>query len=106
MSASLVPELICSDIERSLWFYRDLLGFRVVYTRPEDRFAYLERDGAVLMLEQPQTRDRLWPTAELAHPYGRGMNLEIQLTDVDFRLSLIRAAGFSLVLPLEEMWYR
>jgi hypothetical protein len=48
----LVPELYCSDFARSLKFYTGVLGFFVRYDRPEQRFAYLERDGAELMIEQ------------------------------------------------------
>jgi len=37
-SAKLVPELYCSNIERSLAFYVNVLGFSVRYARPEERF--------------------------------------------------------------------
>jgi len=50
----LVPELMCSDIQRSLSFYTNTLGFSVLFARPEDRFAYLEREGAQIMIEQPR----------------------------------------------------
>jgi catechol 2,3-dioxygenase-like lactoylglutathione lyase family enzyme len=53
MRPRLVPELVCSDLARSLDFYVGVLGFAVVYERTEERFAYLEREGAELMLEQP-----------------------------------------------------
>ena len=36
MRSRLVPELICSDLERSLVFYRDLIGFRVLYARANE----------------------------------------------------------------------
>ena len=35
----LVPELLVSNLENSLQFYRDILGFKVEYERPENRFA-------------------------------------------------------------------
>jgi len=44
--SKLVPELCCTDIERSLSFYTEILGFSVAYARPEERFAYLDRGGA------------------------------------------------------------
>jgi catechol 2,3-dioxygenase-like lactoylglutathione lyase family enzyme len=100
----LVPELICADLEASLSFYR-LLGFEVRYGRAQERFAYLERGGADLMLEQPLTRDRLYPRAELAHPYGRGVNLTIEVEDVDRLYTAVRSAGHEPFLPLEERWY-
>ncbi len=34
--ARLVPELIVTDIERSLAFYVGVLGFSVLYERPEE----------------------------------------------------------------------
>lgn len=106
MRPKLVPELICSDLDRSLGFYLGLLGFRVLYGRPEDRFAYLDRDGAELMLEQPFQADRLWPKAELSKPFGRGVNFEIQVANVDVIHAGVVAAGLDCFLPLEERWYR
>jgi len=52
MAAALVPELYVRDLPRSLSFYCDALGFRIVYQRAEERFAYIERAGAELMLEK------------------------------------------------------
>lgn len=106
MRPKLVPELICSDLGKSLAFYVGLLGFRVLYDRPEDRFALLERHGAELMLEQPLTHDRLWPTAPLEKPFGRGMNLEIHVQNVDELHASVASAGLDCLLPLEERWYR
>ncbi len=97
----IVPELIVSDVARSVRFYVERLGFRVVYERASERFALLERDGARLMLEQPLSRDRLFPRAPLEHPYGRGVNLEIEVPDVD----VIAERFAAPLLPLEERWY-
>jgi catechol 2,3-dioxygenase-like lactoylglutathione lyase family enzyme len=102
--AKLVPELICSDLPRSLRFYTELAGFRVLYERPEERFAFLDRDGAQLMLEQPT--GRAFVAGELAHPYGRGMNLQIEVSDVDALCARLAASGARIHLPLEEKWYR
>jgi catechol 2,3-dioxygenase-like lactoylglutathione lyase family enzyme len=106
MRAKLVPEFVCSNFAESLRFYTGLLGFRVLYSRPEERFAYLERDGAELMLEQSVSKDRLWPRAELAYPFGRGINFQIQVADAEGLHAAILAAGVAVYLPLEERWYR
>lgn len=106
MRPKLVPELICTDLALSLAFYRGLLGFHILYERPEERFVFLNRDGAELMLEQPFSRDRLWPRAELEKPFGRGVNFEIEVTDVDALHTVILGAGLECFLPLEERWYR
>lgn len=52
MTVKLVPELNVDNLERALAFYVGLAGFRIRYQRPEDRFAYVERDGAELMMEE------------------------------------------------------
>jgi catechol 2,3-dioxygenase-like lactoylglutathione lyase family enzyme len=106
MRPKLVPELFCSDLDQSLSFYRGLLGFQILYDRPEDRFAFLQREGAEIMLCQPLTQDRLWPKAKMKKPFGRGINLEIQVTDVDILHAAIIDAEFDCFLPLEERWYR
>ena len=100
-----MPELICSDLARSCAFYCDVLGFEVRYARPQERFVYLERAGAELMLEEPFGRALLLPTAELAHPYGRGVNFEIEVDDVDALHGAVQAAGLEIFLALEERWY-
>lgn len=100
-----IPELACSDIEVSRRFYVDVLGFDVLYERRETRFAYLVRDGAALMLEEigagrPLTAD------ELDYPLGRGMHLQIEVSDVDALYARATAAAVAIPLPLEERWYR
>ena len=102
--ARLVPELICADFARSLAFYTDVLGFAVRYARPEERFAYLEREGAALMIEQSVGRAFL--AAPLEYPYGRGVNFQIEVAEVAALHARVGAAGCPLYLPLEERWYR
>ena len=104
MTAALVPELIVSDITQGRRFYLDVLGFEVRYERVEERFVYLEREGAELMLEQPTRRQFL--VGELEQPYGRGMNLQIEVSDVDALYERVCASGASVPVPLEERWYR
>ena len=102
--ARLVPELICADFARSLAFYTELLGFAVRYARLEERFAYLEREGAELMIEQSVGRAFL--ASPLEYPYGRGVNFQIEVADVVPLHARVSAAGLPLYLPLEEKWYR
>lgn len=103
---ALIPELYCSDIARSLSFYTDILEFTVTYERPDDRFAFLEREGAQLMLEQYTEGDRSWLAGPLEHPYGRGVNFEIGVSNVDALFARVRASGAPTLLPLEDKWYR
>ena len=102
----LVPELDVADLEASLGFYVRTLGFTVRYRRLEDRFAYLEREGAELMLEEAAGPGRRFRTAPLEHPYGCGMNLQIACSKVERLHALVVAAGCEIVIPLETRWYR
>lgn len=106
MSAALVPELDVTDLEVSLAFYVDVLGFEVRYRRPEEAFAYLTRQGAEIMLEAASGPGRRFRTAELEHPFGRGLNLQIRTTDPGALIARLREASARIELDLEERWYR
>lgn len=106
-AARLVPELDVEDLDRSLAFYVGVAGFRIMFGRPEERFAYLDRDGAQMMLEEAAGPGRRFRTARLEHPYGRGINLMIEVSDIDTLHACITVAGScEIVIPLEERWYR
>lgn len=104
--SALVPELDVADLEASLGFYVKTLGFKVRYRRREDRFAYLEREGAELMLEEAEGPGRRFRTAPLVRPYGRGMNLQIACSNVARLHAKAVAAGGEVIIPLETRWYR
>ena len=106
MTAALVPELDVADLEVSLTFYVGVLGFSVRHSRPEEQFAYLEREGAELMLEAAAGPGRRFRTAPLEPPYGRGMNLQIQCSDVSSLYARIEAASAKVVILVETAWYR
>ena len=101
----LIPELACSDIDRSLAFYTHVLGFGIVYARPEESFAYLNRGGAHLMLDQIGA-GRTWSSGDLEHPYGRGINLQIEVPDIDLLYTAVQSAAATIFLPIEDKWYR
>lgn len=101
----LVPELDVSDLASSLAFYVELSGWRILWSRPEERFAYLERDGAELMLQEADGPGRRFRTAALHRPYGRGVNFEIEVVDIDALYARLIDAGHVPVLALETAHY-
>ncbi len=103
---ALVPELYCSNFPRSYAFYTEVLGFSVMFERQEERFAYLEREGAQLMFEERTGGSRTWLTAPLEQPYGRGINLQIWTQDVEALYQQALDHQAVIFLPLEEKWYR
>jgi catechol 2,3-dioxygenase-like lactoylglutathione lyase family enzyme len=102
----LVPELYVTDIRTSLSFWCGLIGFSVLYDRPEEGFAYLNLDGAHVMLEQRTETDRTWETAPFSYPLGRGINFQIKVPDTEPILFRLAEAGIPLFMNLEEKWYR
>jgi catechol 2,3-dioxygenase-like lactoylglutathione lyase family enzyme len=102
----LVPELYCSSFAASRAFYTKVLGFCVLYEREEEGFAYMEREGAQLLIDELSDGPRSWIPAPLEKPYGRGMNLQIWTQNVDALYAQVQAHQAVIFLPMEERWYR
>ena len=104
---ALIPELYCSNIASSLDFYTSVLGFKILYDRPEEKFAMLERQGAQIMLEEfKKNHDRIWLTGELEKPYGRGINMQIETTQIEELYQSVQHSNATIFLEIEEKWYR
>ena len=103
---NLVPELVVTDIARSLAFWCGLVGFDVRYDRPEEGFAYLGLGGADVMLDEYRPGSRYWLTRPMEAPLGNGMNLQIEIPAVAPILDRLASAGWPLVMAVEDAWYR
>lgn len=101
--SKLVPELLVSNHAASRDFYVRIIGFSVKYERLEEKFSYLDLGGAALMIEQETD---FWTTAPREKPYGRGINLQIEVDAIAPILSRLENAGIALFRPVEEAWYR
>ncbi len=75
----LIPELSVTNIDKSKEFYLNL-GFKIMYERKEDKFAFLELEGNQLMIEEINDN---WNTGELEYPFGRGINISMTVSDID-----------------------
>ena len=104
--AALVPELVVSDLQASLKFWCGVVGFSVWYDRPEENFAYLTLGQAQLMLEQRSEDGGDWVIGALEPPFGRGLNLQIQVPSLDAVVARCRQSQTALFLPVQERWYR
>jgi hypothetical protein len=71
----------------------------------EEGFAYLDRDGAQIMLEE-RGRGRNWITGALETPLGRGINFQIRVAAVQPLLQALEQAGWPLFMAPEQKWYR
>ncbi len=103
---AIVPELDVTDLEASLKVYTKVFTFKILYSRPEERFAYLALGKAHLMLEELTGPGRSFHSAAMEFPFGRGMNLQIEVPDVQALYDNAQASDLSIPVPLEERWYR
>ena len=103
---ALVAELDVTDLSRSLGAYMGVLGFRCAFQRPEERFAYLMRGEVHLMIEEAGGPGRRFTDAPLVRPFGRGVNLQMRVPDVEALYDATRCSDLAMVLPIEERWYR
>jgi uncharacterized glyoxalase superfamily protein PhnB len=103
---SVTPNLIVQDIDRATTFYRDVLGFTVKTTVPDDApfvFVWLERDGVPVFLNDPGAVDKDMPGARSRTPGGTA-TLFFVVSDVDdyHRAVSLRA---KVVMPLKTQFY-
>jgi catechol 2,3-dioxygenase-like lactoylglutathione lyase family enzyme len=106
----LIPELCCSDIKISLAFYTEVLGFKIEYQREEEGFAMLQREASRIMLDEiaqnPRGMKRIWQSALLEKPFGRGINLQIRTSNIDALYRDVQESSTNIFLAIEEQWYR
>ena len=98
----LIPELSVTDINKTREFYVDVLGFKICYERPEDNFIFVEKDGNQIMLEQINDN---WNVGKMEYPFGRGINFEMTISDVDAVYERIEKAGIKLFRKMEVKDY-
>ncbi|KAF7554457.1 hypothetical protein G7Z17_g2920 [Cylindrodendrum hubeiense] len=101
----LVPELLVTNTLKSIEFWCDLCGFEINYQRVDEGFAYISRGTAHVMLEQ-RGIGRNWITATLDQPFGRGINFQISVPNLEPILLSLREADHPLFMLPETKWYR
>lgn len=105
----LIPELYVSNLEKSLKFYVDIIGFKVEYERPENKFVFLSLDGAQLMLQQVDDSDvpsSPWITGVLERPFGRGLHFQIEVENADVIAVALKNAGYDVRQDNKDLWFR
>ena len=84
------PVLLVSDLERSVAFYRDLLGFECeLHGEPPD-FLVAVRDAAVLLFASAPTDAKLVPNW---HVVDKIWNAYVRLDDVDAFYAEVQSRG-------------
>ena len=99
----LIPELSVSNLQKSIQFYVETIGFKIEYTREESKFVFVSYQDSQLMLEE---RNGNWTTGVLEYPFGRGINFEIFVSKIDPIIASLQTAGYPLMKAAWESWYR
>lgn len=99
---SLIPELSVSNIDISKKFYLDL-GFKIRYERKENKFCFLQLEENQIMIEENNDN---WNTGKLKHPYGRGINLSMTVSNIEKMYEILKEKNIKFFLDLEIHEYR
>jgi uncharacterized glyoxalase superfamily protein PhnB len=104
--SSVTPNLLVQDIDRSITFYRDVLGFSIKQTVPDAApfvFVWLDRDGVPVFLNDPKAADHDYPDAS-RRPAGGTATMFFIVTGVDdFYASVAPRA--KVIMPLKTQFY-
>ena len=100
----MVPELTCSDFKKSLNFYVNVIGFEIVNRRSGPNFAYLNLSDVQIMIQEFHSSG--WNVAELEYPFGRGMNLQIEIDNIDTIHTSLKEKKYPFYREMKESWYQ
>ena len=101
----LIPELSVSNLNESLKFYVNSIGFKIEYQRPENKFVFISYQGTQFMLQEFEENEK-WSIGELKHPYGNGVNFQIEVSNVEKIHDALKTSGYKIAFDIEENWYR
>lgn len=101
-----IPELDVFNLEESLNFYVNLIGFNVVYDRKEDKFAFLQFENVQLMIQEINFENNKWGTGKLEYPLGIGINFQLDVTNIDEIYNRLKENKYKIFVEMEDHWYR
>lgn len=99
----LIPEITVSNFSESLCFYTEILGFEISHQRTDPYFAFLVFEDAQLMIEQ--FHENGWNVAPLEKPYGRGINFQIECSNISKITNSLENVSYQAYRGIKEFWY-
>lgn len=98
-----IPELSVFDIDKSKKFYLNVLGAKIEYERQKDKFVFLSLEGNQLMLEE--IHDNGWNIGELTYPLGQGINISLEIKNVDSIYQRVKEHNITLYRDMKISHY-
>jgi len=101
------PNLITDNIDRSTAFYRDVLGFAVTMTVPDQApfvFVWLQRDGVNIFLNDAKTAKHEAPDATTFVVGQSGVAIFLNIEGVAELWNDVKDRA-RVVMALKEQWY-
>ena len=102
----MIPEFDVFNLEESIHFYVDLIGFHIEYDRKEDRFAFLQLEDVQIMIQEIDKENNKWGTGDLTYPLGIGINFQIDVTNIDEIYLRLKKENYKIFVDMEDHWYR
>ena len=102
----LTPNLVVSNLQRSLEFYRDVLGFTVAMAVPDEPphvFAGLQSGAVEIFLNARESAEAEYPAFK-GRPIGGTLTLFIDVADVRKAYETLQSR-VNVTMPLEKKWY-
>lgn len=102
----LTPNLIVSDVERSIRFYRDVLGFTDTATVPDASpyvFAIVQSGAVEIFLNAPGPAVEEYPAFK-DRPIGGTLTLFIEVAPIQQAYESLKDR-VKVVMPIEHKWY-
>ncbi|WP_040162411.1 VOC family protein [Nigerium massiliense] len=101
---SIVPELAVTDLDASVAFYTQMLGFQSETVRPGLVVLSHEDTPIQFVLEQLDPNDPP-SSAELAAPFGRGLTLSVRVAEPQKIYETLRAQHHPILVPMQVAEY-
>ena len=102
----LTPNLIVADVDRSVAFYRDVLGFALEQTVPDASpyvFAIVKSGDVQIYLNAPGPAVEEYPALK-GRPIGGTLTLFIDVADIRGSYAQLKDR-VQVVMPIEKKWY-
>lgn len=99
-----IPEFDVTNLNKTIEFYKTC-GFKIEYDRPESKFVFMSLGEIQFMFCELKDINK-WETGKLEYPFGRGINFQLEVDNVDNIYINLKNAGYPIMIEMDENWYR